>query len=109
LATFEFSPGTTFSVYGGRIALSGPEWYSSKKNAEYYWGQPGFTCSCAQFNKITGQGAAGQYIIATKTMAWTYNINYDLITSKDGTAKLTIECSNWRNPILPQDTTGFVL
>lgn len=47
LATFDVTPGSTFSVYGGRIGLSGPAWYSSKRNADYYWGQPGFTCSCA--------------------------------------------------------------
>ena len=31
-ATFTFTPGTTFSVYGGKISLSGPNWFSSTKN-----------------------------------------------------------------------------
>ena len=29
VATFEFTPATALSVYGGRISISGPMWYSS--------------------------------------------------------------------------------
>jgi hypothetical protein len=115
LAKFVVAPGTSFSAYGGRLALSAPEWYSSKKNAEYPWGEPGFTCTCEQFNKITRQAQAGAYVPAAGAMAWTYQISYDAIKtslvpkSKAAKDKLTIECSHWRNPILPTASTGFVL
>lgn len=29
VATFEFTPATALSVYGGRIEISGPSWYTS--------------------------------------------------------------------------------
>jgi hypothetical protein len=115
LATFVVAPGTSFSAYGGRLALSAAEWYGSTKNPEYPWGEPGFTCTCEQFNKITGQGPAGRYDTTARAMAWTYQINYDAIKtslvpkSAAGKDKLTIECSHWRNPILPAPSTAFVL
>jgi hypothetical protein len=42
-------------------------------------------------------------------MVYPYEIEYDEIKSLDNKAALTIVCSNWRNPVIPKDTAGFVL
>jgi len=52
VATFVVTPTTSFSAYGGRIALSGPAWFSSTRSKEWPWGGTGFACTCAQMNKI---------------------------------------------------------
>lgn len=110
---FVITPASTFSVYGGMLSLSGPPWYDSKRFKDYYWGViPGFACVCAQFTKMTG-ASKSSYDAVSNEFVSTYEIHYDGIKTtkspKTLAAKdpITIECSYWRNPVIPQAATGF--
>lgn len=109
-ATIKFTPATILESAGGQIGIFSPVWYGSLQNDEYPYQLKNFECASTALQTMTSRVSKqrfrqnGQWVFFVQ-----YLITYDSLTG--GTAaeskELSIECTYWRNPIVPALVTGF--
>lgn len=103
IATISFTPATTLAQGSGYIEIETPDWAvlydSSLKQAVIYYPNTGVTsCTSPSFTTTDISDTDEDHLFIKYT---------DLIGSN--TQKITITCTNWRNPILPETVSGFTI
>jgi len=90
------TPGDEFPVYGGKILITVPLWYSGTSGVPAVFNiiQSGPTnCDSAQIDIKTKSNSGTEYTIQFR--------------SYSGASPIVIECTNYNNPIFRQTVTGF--
>jgi hypothetical protein len=96
-------------LIGGYIELTAPNWYSSTKYPELPYGHKNFDCTSSRFVgdvSLKNKKKKIKLPDGTKYTIYWLEIGYDALTGAV-TDPITIVCSNWRNPIIPEVSTGF--
>lgn len=127
VATFTFTPKTKLSSLGGAVRITTPLWYESEKNPELPYEEKNFECASTSFATIGRQRAANRGFRdrnGNRFKVYWYEIPYSALVPYPATGTedtlqarllaaetrpVTLVCSYWRNPILPEVSTGYQL
>jgi hypothetical protein len=101
VATITFTPKTTLDADSGAIKITVPEWgmiYDDElamSKTIYPIGDSDFSCSSDAFTSIDISESENEKLYIKYTESLTSDV------------KVTITCTNWRNPTLPEVISGF--
>jgi hypothetical protein len=106
VATFTFTPATSFPTTGGKIVFTMPVWYGATTTLQYGFENSGFTCTCSRITSGLSQYPTSAWDQALGALTKSYVIEYTTL-SGENSASLSVVCYFFRNPITPITQTGY--
>jgi hypothetical protein len=108
VATFKFKPGSRISELGGEFVLTFPPRYTALGDRQLYSFEDPFSCESPNIAEGLDQFVESDYSTTQQKTISTYKIRYEKI-SGSMFDEVVINCKYFRNPIVPEVVTGFMI